>query len=199
MNGNELDTQYRYTMPAFKVQIAGKGNGIYTIFNNMDDICKKLNHPPEVIFRYIAFVTGSSYTEDRNMLTGSHTPEKLKEIILHYIRHSIMCSSCVIPETIPEIIGSKKNLKINLRCSACKHVSPFNVTPKYMSKAEEIIIKHIQSGKPWPQNKGTMVLQKESRHEIETEQVYDSVERSEIVDETDGTQQTNEINPFDII
>ncbi len=157
MNGNDNDTHYRYKMPAFEVQVAGKGNGIYTIFNNIDDISKAMNHPVEVILKYIAVVTGSNYIQAKNTITGSHTSAELKQHILQYIKHLVMCPACGIPETVPEIEGNKKNVTFKLCCSACKNTSEVICQNKHITKGIDIIVKYIKAGNEWKTTKGTMV------------------------------------------
>lgn len=157
MNGKEEDKSYRYTMSTFSVQIAGKGNGIHTIFNNMRDISETINVPAEIIFKYIAAVTGSNYIPAKNTITGAHTTEDLNKIILVYIKYLVMCPVCNIPETVPEVEGSKKNTKLKLCCSACKNVSYVTNANKQIDKGIDIIIKYLNSGSLWKTNKGTMV------------------------------------------
>lgn len=163
MNGNENDTSYRYKMPAFNVQVAGKGNGIYTIFNNINDISKVINHPVEVILKYIAAVTGSNYIQAKNTITGTHTSDELKQLILLYIKYLVMCPVCNIPETVPEVEGSKKNVKLKLCCSACKNVSIVKSPNKHIDKGNDIIIKYLNAGGAWKTTKGTMVQTSESK------------------------------------
>jgi translation initiation factor 5 len=167
MNGNLNDTNYRYTMPQFSIIIAGKGNGVYTIINNMSEISKAINHPEEVIFKYIATVTGSNYIKERNTITGSHDVTKLTSLILEYIKYLVICPKCNIPETIPTVSGNKKNTVILLNCSACKSESQINSSNKYIEKGQDIIIKYLKSDKDWKLNKGSMVLNTELSDEDE--------------------------------
>ena len=50
ING-KIDDTYRYKMPAIKSSIVGKGNGIYTIFFNLQDVGKYLNHPSFLLLK----------------------------------------------------------------------------------------------------------------------------------------------------
>lgn len=188
MNGNTNDSNYRYTMPKLKVTVAGKGNGIYTIFNNLENVCKSINHPVEVVFNYLASVTGSNCILERNTLTGSHNPDDLVEIILEYIKHLVMCPKCNIPETIPILVGTKKNASINLSCSACKNESNVKMVNKRISKGIDIIIKYLKSGKTWMSVKGNMVSQ-----------LIDHQDESNGTSEpkSDIQADPSEINPFD--
>jgi translation initiation factor 5 len=189
MNGNINDINYRYTIPEFKITIAGKGNGIYTIFNNISEICKTLNHPTDIIMSYIATVTGSNFISSRNTITGTHTSEQLTELILEYIKYLVMCPKCNIPETIPQLKGTKKNSTIILCCSACKNETEINLVNKRINKGIDIIIKYLKSGGIWTTSKGTMVKQSDSSKIL--------------LEEQNKTIQNNlkedEYNPFDSI
>ena len=151
MNGTD-DSNYRYKLYHFKVIASGKGNGLYTVFDNIDVICKTLNHPEEIILKYIASVTGSNYISDKQILTGTHTSEDLKEVLLHYIKYLVMCPVCNIPETIPSIVGNKKNSNIKLTCFACKNISDVVIANKHISKGVELIIKYLKINKIWKIN-----------------------------------------------
>jgi translation initiation factor 2 beta subunit (eIF-2beta)/eIF-5 len=122
MNGNDKDLNYRYKIPYFKVNIAGKGNGIHTIFLNINNISKSINHPEDILLKYIASSTGSNYISNKTAITGTHTTEDLKNLILIYIKNLVMCPKCNIPETIPIlIIHNKKNQDVKLSCLACRN------------------------------------------------------------------------------
>jgi translation initiation factor 2 beta subunit (eIF-2beta)/eIF-5 len=149
MNGNDNDLTYRYKVPEFNVTIAGRGNGIYTIFNNIADISKLLNHPEKVILKYIATITGSSYTSETSSIAGTFTSTELKDILLNYIKHLIICPKCGIPETVPKLVGEKKKVSIKLCCSACKNETILTTVNKQIDKGIEIIIKYIKSDEPW--------------------------------------------------
>lgn len=189
MNGNNIDTNYRYTLPEPKVQIMGKGNGIETVITNIDQISDKINHPSELLLKYISSISGSSYNKKNNRLAGIFSSDDIKEIILQYIKYVIMCPKCNIPETIPHVKGTKKNISIILCCSACKSDSPVENINKYTDKLISIIITHLKSNPEWKISKGTMVDQTEVVNEHLNTPVIDS--QTEIINE--------EINPFDLI
>jgi translation initiation factor 2 beta subunit (eIF-2beta)/eIF-5 len=157
MNGNQNDVNYRYKMPKPSVTIGGQGNGIYTVFNNMDQISNSINHPVEVLMKYIASITGTSYNPTKKSLTGTHKSDELIEQLLNYIKFLVMCPKCGIPETIPKIKGTKKNINILLCCSACNNESTINTPNKNINKGIDIIIKYLNNGGEWKINKGTMV------------------------------------------
>ncbi len=209
MNGNDNDTNYRYKMPVFKVTIAGKGNGVYTIFNNIDDISKALNHPVEVVMKYLASVSGSSYIQARETITGPHNPAELKEFIMEYNKHLVFCSKCGIPETVPSLSGNKKNPKLEFSCSACKNITEAKSANKRIDKGIDIIVKYLKAGGEWKVHKGTCVKQaKASDDSFETsEDLEQEVEKPNETDEPNdqssgGLAQVSaeeESNPFDFI
>lgn len=175
MNGNTSDSNYRYKLPTFNITVGGKGNGVYTIFNNIELVSKKIGHPTEVIMKYIASITGSNYIPDRSTITGNHKVETLTDIILEYIKYFVICPHCSIPETVPSVVGSKKNSELKLTCLACKNDSIVRNVNKHIDKGIDIIIKYLKSEKTWIISKGTMV------------------------DTVSNTNSSNELNPFDSI
>ncbi len=187
MNGNKNDTNYRYTMPEFNITITGKSSGICTIINNINDISNSINHPPEVIMKYIASVTGSNYIQARESITGSHTIDELNDIIIEYIKYLVFCQRCFIPETIPCLSGSKKNIKLEFCCSGCKTTMFAQSPNKRIEKGVDIIIKYLKTDSEWKMKKGTIVSQ---------DNIY-----SDIVETTeqDNLCDLTNINPFDFI
>lgn len=172
MNGN-TDPNYRYTIDTPNITIYGKGNGIYTKINNINEICKSINHPKDIVMGYIASATGSNYNAFQDTITGEHTKEVLSEIILEYIKYLVMCPKCNIPETIPKIQDEKKVKTILLCCSACKNESPIKYVNKQIDKGIDIIYKYLnKKDNTWKISKGTMV-------------------------QSDANSSINEINPFD--
>lgn len=193
MNGNDNDTSYRYKMPVFKVTVAGKGNGVYTIFNNIDDISKSLNHPSEVIMKYLAIVSGSSYIQARETITGPHDPTELKELIMEYNKYLVFCSKCNIPETVPSLSGSKKNPTLQFCCSACKNTTEAKSVNKRIDKGIDIIVKYLKAGGEWKIHKANCVKQ-----EIEP----DGAEQNEQSDESSNLvlpSAQERANPFNFL
>ena len=187
MNGNNIDTNYRYTMPQFNITIVGKTSGIYTIVNNIYDISKSINHPPEVIMKYIASVTGSNYIQERQSITGAHTVDELNDIIIEYIKHIVFCQKCFIPETIPSLSGSKKNIQLELCCSGCKNTTNILNPNKRIKKAIDIIIKYLKTDDDWKMYKGTVVSQD------------NDIQDNDIQETNNHETDNQEINPFDFI
>jgi translation initiation factor 2 beta subunit (eIF-2beta)/eIF-5 len=154
MNGL-TDTNYRYKCPVPMTKIMGQGNGIYTQFLNINKICKIINHPHNIVMKYIAISTGSNYIEEKETITGTHTQDSIKKLLLLYIKNLIICPSCMIPETVPII--DKKELK--LTCFSCKKISNINDSNKNISKAINMIKRYLETGYVFKQTKGTCVAQ----------------------------------------
>lgn len=191
MNGNQNDTNYRYKMPTFNVTIAGKGNGVYTIINNIDDISKAINHPVEVIMKYLAYATGSNYIQERETITGSHRPDELKDLILEFNRYLVFCQTCKIPETIPQITGNKKHMSLEFTCTACKNINQVRTNNKKIEKGIDIIVKYLKSGGEWKINKGTTGKLESPDEETDPDPGPDSG--------PDPGEGEEEINPFDYL
>lgn len=170
MNGLE-DESYRYKMPSFIITQMGAGNGKYTQLNNIDNISSSINHPPHIICRYIASITGSSFTESTKQLTGWHDANTLNNLVIDYIKNLVLCPKCGIPETIPSVYGSKKNAGINLTCSACKTESKVIPKNKNVDKAIDIIVKYLVAGNTWTTTKGTLVEQENTNNPFDNNMV----------------------------
>lgn len=198
MNGNDNDTSYRYKMPVFKVTVAGKGNGVYTIFNNINDIAKALNHPAEVIMRYLAAVSGSNYIPARETITGPHDSNELKEFIMEYNKYLVYCSKCNIPETVPSLAGNKKNPTLQFCCSACKNTTQAKSANKRIEKGIDIIVKYLKAGGEWKIHKTNCVKQATTTDEVETVSQDNNSNEIEPVNLVQISAE-EEANPFDFI
>lgn len=155
MNGSD-DMTYRYKMPCFVVTSGGAGNGRFTTLNNIEQISQAVNHPQQIICKFIACITGSNYIEARNQLSGTHTAEDLNKHIIQYIKYMVLCPKCNIPETIPSVYGTKKNAGIMLNCSACKNETKITTVNKYTDKSVDIIVKYLNGNNLWNITKGSI-------------------------------------------
>ena len=152
INGKN-DSSYRYKMEPLKSSICGKGNGMFTIINNLETVSKYINHPPSLILKYMGVNFGSIVNDVKQTITGSHTTEELQKCLQQYIDKFVICPSCGIPETIPKITKlNKKNILLELQCSSCS--SSNNIMH---CKHNELIIKHLEKNE-WNVNKGYMVV-----------------------------------------
>ena len=118
INGDENDPYYRYKMPRLFSLKAGKGNGCFTILENLPDVTKAFNHPASIVFKYMGSSLGSNTTESKWSITGHYTDEELIALLYQYINSFVICPHCGIPELMPSVEGKKKNKKLVLSCSS---------------------------------------------------------------------------------
>jgi len=156
INGSE-DNSYRYKMPVLQCAIKGNGNGIYTIITNLNDVSKYINHPPNLLLKFMSTYNGSMANEEKMSITGSYTSDELHKTLQIYINRFVICPKCNIPETIPQINKqSKKNIILELKCSSCGSISSVLCNNKNEIKAYDLIVKYLEKNL-WTTTKGTMV------------------------------------------
>jgi len=175
INGNMNDSFYRYKRPEFDVKIAGGGNGIYTIFYNMDMIGRSINHPASVLFKYFAKVTGSNHIEAKNQMTGTHTKQSLDVLLQEYIEHFVLCPKCNIPETTPKLVGSKKRAELYLSCNACNNESKVVSNKKNIEKGIDILTKYLQNNE-WKVAKSMMIKKPNLLQNTLVENILDNID-----------------------
>lgn len=166
IGGDPNDPSYRYKMPVIEVKIEGRGNGIKTIFLNINEIAKSLNRNVEYIMKWFGSELGSQSTinkdTNKNMciysINGCHSDlKKLQNILDQFIKKYVLCPRCKLPETYLTVVGSK----IQYTCNACGTVKIYNehkfdkfiiknppINPKLIVKKnnepKEIMIKNEQ-------------------------------------------------------
>ena len=118
IGGDPNDEFYRYKMPAVETQVTGRGNGIHTNFLNMDTVANAIGHPEEIILKYIAYELASNLNLKNKSLSGKHDTE-IQGKILDYIHNLVLCVKCNNPETIYQIEGKKKKIKLFTKCASC--------------------------------------------------------------------------------
>jgi len=162
INGKN-DPSYRYKMNPIKSSISGKGNGISTLIHNLNEIGKSLNHPEILLLKFLSSYFGSIANEEKNCITGTYTDLQLQNAIQIYINRFVICPSCCIPETIPILRKeSKKNILLDLKCSACGKVSEIKCNNKAEDKIKELIVKHIEKYGWQITTKGNMITSSEN-------------------------------------
>ena len=72
INGKS-DPSYRYKMNPIKFTINGKGNGIFTIIHNLNDIGKSINHPENLLLKFLSTYFGSISNEEKCATSTSST------------------------------------------------------------------------------------------------------------------------------
>jgi len=113
------DSFYRYKMPRIAAKVEGKGNGIKTVITNMTEIARALSRPPSYPTKYFGTELGAQVKcDDKNeryIVNGDHSAEKLQETLDGFINKYVLCQSCKNPET--DIII--RNDEILMDCKAC--------------------------------------------------------------------------------
>lgn len=77
------DPNYRYKMPKIVVTTQGQGGGVKTKFDNIIDVSKALNLPPEYPLKFVGYELGSQ-TEVKSglyLINGNHSAEKLQQLL----------------------------------------------------------------------------------------------------------------------
>ena len=143
INGKE-DPYYRYKMPLLISHQAGRGNGCFTILDNLQDVTKAFSHPKEVVFKFMGIVLGASTNESKMSITGHYDNDKLVEVIYQYINLFVLCNKCNVPELIPEVEGKKKKRKLIVRCSACGSSYQIDGITKVETKGIDLLLKYLE-------------------------------------------------------
>src|SRR5574343_262673 len=113
------DPSYRYQMPALKIKVEGKGNGIRTKLLNLFEVSRSLGVPPEYPLRFFGAEFGAiiefKLNEQRAMLNGNLRVEDLQRSLDHFIEKFVLCPKC----TYPEINIRIKKGELYSDCKAC--------------------------------------------------------------------------------
>jgi len=116
-----MDPFYRYKMPRLIAKVEGKGNGIKTVIVNMTEVAKALSRPPTYPTKFFGCELGAQtqfdHKNDRYIVNGSHTDDKLQTLLDGFIKKFVLCPGCSNPET--NLIVSAKRGTISQRCIAC--------------------------------------------------------------------------------
>jgi translation initiation factor 5 len=165
INGKD-DISYRYKMIPIASTINGKGNGIYTTVLNLNEVCKYINQPPILILKFLSLNFGSMNNDEKMTITGGYNSDELQKALQIYINRFVICPSCMIPETIPQINKeSKKLIKLELKCSSCGLTSEIKCNNKSEIKIYDLIIKYLEKNEWSIASKGIMVNQKNTIEE----------------------------------
>jgi translation initiation factor 5 len=132
MNGID-DPFYRYVVKRIKI----KQETNKTIIINNDIISKQTGRPDDWIITYLGQSLGvSSNIEKKNQnkcsLTGKHDDKVLQEKYFDFVKKYVLCGKCGNPETVPIIIGKKKNQSIELSCRSCGGNTQLNGDDKFV-------------------------------------------------------------------
>jgi len=169
INRNVTDMFYRYKMPKVIVKVEGKGNGIKTRIVNMSDIAKALDRPPSYPTKYFGCELGAQTTidhkTDKYIVNGSHTADKMQDILDGFIQKFVLCPKCENPETTLTV----HKQSISQRCMACGERGVLKV----VHRLTQFIYKNppnmgaVENGKKERRNKGKKGGKKDSDSEEE--------------------------------
>jgi len=132
MNGSD-DPFYRYLVKKIKVKHeTGK-----TVIINNDIVSKQTGRPNDWIVSYIGQALGVSTNIDKKnqnkcTLTGKHEEHIIQDKYFEFVKKYILCKHCDNPETLPKIIGKKKNTSIDLSCRSCGKAYPLDTRDKFV-------------------------------------------------------------------
>lgn len=159
INGKN-DASYRYKMPAIESQKIGNGNGCHTMLTNLDVVSSSISCPLKILLKYISLTFGTNCNEKKVTINGHHSTSDIQKAIYAYINSYLLCSSCSVPELIPNVEGKKKRKTLHFRCSACGHSFMADSKSKLNGKINDIIIKYLDKSE-WIIKKGMVVEKKE--------------------------------------
>ncbi|KAF9450070.1 hypothetical protein P691DRAFT_702024 [Macrolepiota fuliginosa MF-IS2] len=183
------DKFYRYRMPLLTTKIEGKGNGIKTVVPNMSDVARALSRPPSYPTKFFGCELGAqtSFDEknDRYIVNGAHDPNRLRELLDHFIEKFVLCKSCKNPETDLVILKSGRNEEIIRDCKACGERTDVDMRHKLTT----FILKNppVKSKKDRKRNAGTAAANvgggNSPTHEAGDAEVADAADGAESDDE----------------
>ena len=109
INGKN-DVNGRYKMPKVKVNIAGKGNGKFTMIRNLEDVSKSIGHPYKLLLKFIGISLNCNSNDEKMCITGHYNEEEVQNKINLYNKMFVLCPTCNLPELTPEVIGKKEKI-----------------------------------------------------------------------------------------
>ncbi len=165
INNKTTDPNYRYKMYKLTIALTGKGGNCHTILSNINNICQQINTSPDILVNYIGMSNGCNTKNENNAysLKGHYTADKIQESIYNFINFASLCQKCNIPELSPEIIGSNKDKKLIMKCSACGHSYELIGNNKGNIKIVDSMIKYYTTNN-FEASKGNMVTDKSSNN-----------------------------------
>ncbi|KAH7815258.1 Translation initiation factor 5 [Monocercomonoides exilis] len=171
IGGDPNDMSYRYKMPRIQTKIEGKGNGIKTVFPNIEPVCTALKRPPIYVIKYFGSELGALSKYDPKtklgVVNGAHTFEAIHTILLKFIQQFVLCTHCGNPETDEEVVGDK----LVLTCRACGR--QFHANPAH--KLTNFIISEAQKSQTGKRHKKG----KDKEEEEVVEEVAEEAEAGE--------------------
>nr|CCC93478.1 unnamed protein product [Trypanosoma congolense IL3000] len=167
------DIYYRYKMPTIQTKVEGSGNGIKTVFPNIHDVCLAINRPEEVLMKFFQSEIGAQRTvlekDDKFLIMGSHTEERVQEKVYDFIRRFVLCRSCRNPETQLSVERNKKGAPhISMSCGACgKSMKLDDLEPRYVTALATYFAKNPQAA----QKKGAGTAEARSKDKARQDEI----------------------------
>ena len=144
---NSKDEKQRYKMPTILTKTESGGNGVKTIFPNIEEVSRAIFREPEVLHKFFGYELGAQATyiakENKYLVMGEFPTEIIQNKVFTFIEKFVLCSKCRCPET--DVESGNKGKSVVLRCRACGtgNVAPVNekMTPLLLKFA----VKHSES------------------------------------------------------
>lgn len=138
-------------MPVLLIKVEGRGNGIKTVLPNIEDVARSLNRPATYATKFFGCELGAQTSfatpnDDRYIVNGAHTADRLRELLDVFIDKFVLCASCKNPETELVFTGKGKNEDIHRDCKACGKQTGLDMRHK--------VVTFILKNKPEKKKKG---------------------------------------------
>lgn len=116
------DPFYRYKMRQLGVVVVGKGKMIRTYVANIDDVASDLQIKPEYLVNFLSLKLGANGSYDakhqkqqRAFLSGSHSIERISELVVLFLQQFVLCGKC----TLPELTLHSERSRVYVSCRSC--------------------------------------------------------------------------------
>lgn len=117
------DEHCRHKMQSIELKLEGSGNGIKTVFPNIDAIANKLQRPAILIVKFLGAELGSiskfEAKDNKHHIMGQFRQSQLQEKVYDFIKKFVLCRNCGDPQT--SFLLSGKNKTLTMKCVACPH------------------------------------------------------------------------------
>lgn len=117
------DAFYRYKMPSVVVKIEGSGNGIKTVFPNIEDICDAISRPVEFVMKLLQLEIGAQRTMKKSndatkyLIMGRFDQDRIQKLLDGFVEKFVLCPKCRSPET--QLSADEKGCNVYSSCDAC--------------------------------------------------------------------------------
>lgn len=203
----QADQFYRYKMPRVQIKVEGNGNGIKTVICNIQDISERLSRNVEYAMRFFAHELAATQKlkDDKWILTGSHSQDKIQTCLFDFIKKFVLCKACRNPETVIRVDAKKD---IHLDCKACSrttYIPPVEKLCNAILKMEkpqkekqDKVIAEAQAAESAKDEKKKKKKKDKTRDEKEEEK-FDAATRQASENDTILTQSETKENPVDVL